>query len=72
MSAQTFQRMVNQSGEMICLKINLFVLTSYFSARLLLQAEGNRKAEVEGETPLSEVACPSEGYHKGHFTPHSN
>lgn len=72
MSVQPFHCVVNQPREMICLKINLFVLTSYFLARLLLQAEGNRKAEVEGETPLSEVACPSDGYHKGHFTPHSN
>jgi len=37
-----------------------------------LQTEGNRKAEVEGETLLSEAACPWDGSRKGQFTPHSN
>lgn len=31
---------------------------SYFPDRQLLQAEGNREAEVEGETPLSGTAWP--------------
>lgn len=58
MSAQVFHHVVNQPRELICLKINLFVLTNCFLARLFLQVEGSRKAEVEGETPLSEAAWP--------------
>lgn len=38
--------------------MNLFVLTSYFPARQLLQAEGNRKAQVEVEAPLPGAAWP--------------
>lgn len=53
-----FHHVVTHPRELICLKMNLFVLTSYFPARQLLQAEENRKAEVEGETPLSGAAWP--------------
>lgn len=58
LAAKTFHHVVTQHRELICLKTNLFVPTSYFPARQHLQAEENRKAEVEGETPLSGATWP--------------